>query len=119
MYKNEVLFNLSKVEGLEEQCRQFRVDCDSAQRDLKDVTAQLQDEQKRAIGLSQELAKNVSSRQALMEAEEKARDLQKENSILRESNNKLLDSAYDLERERQFHATENALKLQGANSIHL
>ena len=94
------------------------MDCDSAQRDLKDVAAQLQDEQKRAIGLSQELAKNVSSRQALMEAEEKARDLQKENSILRESNNKLLDSAYDLERERQFHATENALKLQGPNSTH-
>ena len=46
-----------------------------------------------------------------MESEEKARDLQKENTILRESNNKLLDSAYDLERERQFHATENALKV--------
>ena len=102
----------SQVEGLEEQCRQFRVDCDSAQRDLKDVTAQLQDEQKKAIGFSQELAKNVSSKQSLMECEEKARDLQKENSILRESNNKLLDSAYDLERERQFHATENALKVK-------
>ena len=48
-----------------------------------------------------------------MESEEKARDLQKENTILRESNNKLLDSAYDLERERQFHATENALKVRG------
>ena len=119
MFEQKVLSNISQVEGLEEQCRQFRVDCDSAQRDLKDVAAQLQDEQKRAIGLSQELAKNVSSRQSLMEAEEKARDLQKENSILRESNNKLLDSAYDLERERQFHATENALKLQGPNSIHL
>ena len=40
--------------------------------------------------------------------------MQKENSILRESNNKLLDSAYDLERERQFHASENALKVQVA-----
>ena len=75
---------------MEEQCRQFRVECDSAQRDLKDVTAQLQDEQKKAIGLSQELDKNVSSKQSLMESEEKGRDLQKENSILRESNNKLV-----------------------------
>jgi hypothetical protein len=49
-----------------------------------------------------------------MESEEKSRDFQKENSILRESNNKLLDSAYDLERERQFHACENALKVQVA-----
>ena len=47
-----------------------------------------------------------------MEAGEKMRDLGKENSILRESNNSLLDSAYNLERERQFQASENALKVQ-------
>ena len=49
-----------------------------------------------------------------MEAEEKSRDLQKENAILRESNAKLLDSAYNVERERQFAASENALKVQVA-----
>ena len=59
----------------------------------------------------QELSTNTSSRQALLESEEKIRDLQKENSILRESNNKLLDSAYSVEVERQFHASENALKV--------
>ena len=42
------------------------------------------------------------------------RDLQKENAILRESNAKLLDSAYNVERERQFAASENALKVQVA-----
>jgi hypothetical protein len=47
----------------------------------------------------------------LLESEEKIRDLQKENSILRESNNKLLDSAYSVEAERQYHASENALKV--------
>ena len=57
---------------------------------------------------------NSSSRQALTEADEKLRDLQKENAILRESNAKLLDSAYNVERERQFVATENALKVQVA-----
>ena len=40
--------------------------------------------------------------------------MQKENAILRESNAKLLDSAYNVERERQFVATENALKVQVA-----
>ena len=63
------------------------------------------------IYFSQELSTNTSSRQALLESEEKIRDLQKENSILRESNNKLLDSAYSVEVERQFHASENALKV--------
>jgi hypothetical protein len=63
----------------------------------------------------QELSTNTSSRQALLESEEKIRDLQKENSILRESNNKLLDSAYSVEVERQFHASENALKVPTTN----
>ena len=52
-----------------------------------------------------------SSKQALTEADEKLRDLQKENSILRDSNAKLLDSAYNVERERQFVAAENTLKV--------
>jgi hypothetical protein len=64
------------------------------------------------VALTQELSTNTSSRQALLESEEKIRDLQKENSILRESNNKLLDSAYSVEAERQFHATENSLKVK-------
>ena len=47
-----------------------------------------------------------------MEAEEKMRGIGRENAILRESNTSLLDSAYNLERERQFQASENALKVQ-------
>ena len=57
---------------------------------------------------------NASAKQALMESEVKARDLQRENAILRESNEKLLDSAYNVERERHFVASENALKVQVA-----
>lgn len=47
-----------------------------------------------------------------MEAEEKMRSLEKENAIVKKSNEDLLDSAYSLEREREFQATENALKVQ-------
>ena len=57
---------------------------------------------------------NASAKQALMESEVKARDLQRENAILRESNEKLLDSVYNVERERHFVASENALKVQVA-----
>ena len=60
------------------------------------------------------MAANASAKQALMESEVKARDLQRENAILRESNEKLLDSAYNVERERHFVASENALKVQVA-----
>lgn len=80
-------------------------------RDFYELSINLQDEQRKVVALTQELSTNTSSRQFLMECEEKIRDLQKENSILRESNNKLLDSAYSVEVERQFHATENSLKV--------
>ena len=40
------------------------------------------------------------------------KDLQKDNTILREANEKLLSSAFDIERERSHQATEAALKLQ-------
>ena len=74
----------------------------------------LQEEQKKSISLNQEVTANASAKQALMESEVKARDLQRENAILRESNEKLLDSAYNVERERHFVASENALKVQVA-----
>ena len=74
----------------------------------------LQEEQKRTITLNKEAAANSSAKQALLESEVKSRDLQRENAILRESNEKLLDSAYNVERERSFVASENALKVQVA-----
>ena len=74
----------------------------------------LQEEQKRTIALNKEVASNSSAKQALLESEVKSRDLQRENAILRESNEKLLDSAYNVERERSFVASENALKVQVA-----
>ena len=64
--------------------------------------------------MNKEVSANSSAKQALLESEVKARDLQRENAILRESNEKLLDSAYNVERERHFVASENALKVQVA-----
>ena len=98
-------------QALEEQMSKLRSEEGVLRRDISELSANLQDEQRKVVVLTQELSTNTSSRQALMECEEKIRDLQKENSILRESNNKLLDSAYSVEVERQFHATENSLKV--------
>jgi hypothetical protein len=53
-----------------------------------------------------------SLRQSLVQAQEKARDLSQENSILRESNEQLLASAFDLEKERAHLSVQNALRVQ-------
>lgn len=104
----------AQVEGMEEQLKSLKKECELAQMEAKDLANQLNEEQKKTIQFSQQLTENTSSKQALVELEEKAKDLKKENAILRESNNKLLDSAYSLERERHYQASENALKVQVA-----
>ena len=92
----------------------MQVDEQSLARENANLNELLQEEQKRTIALNKEVAANSSSKQALLESEVKSRDLQRENAILRESNEKLLDSAYNVERERSFVASENALKVQVA-----
>ena len=92
----------------------MQVDEQSLARENANLNELLQEEQKRTIALNKDVAANSSAKQALLESEVKSRDLQRENAILRESNEKLLDSAYNVERERSFVASENALKVQVA-----
>ncbi len=91
-----------QVQGLEEQAVKLKSELQRSNGEVQDLSRQLQEEQKRSISLSEELTDRTSCRQELTIATEKMRDLQKENDILKESNNKLLDSAYNLERERQY-----------------
>ena len=90
----------------------MKTEVEKFKKENSDLSSSLSEEQKKSISLTTELSSNASSKQALTETEEKLRDVQKENSILRESNAKLLDSASNVERERQFAASENALKVQ-------
>ena len=76
------------------------------------MTTLLQDEQRRTASLTQEISSSASSRLALQQAQEKVSDLSNDNVILREANEKLLSSAFDIEKERKFMAVENALKVQ-------
>ena len=104
----------AQVQAFEEEVTRYKVDIEKLKAENAELSNGLAEEQRKAINLASELTNNSSSRQALTEAEEKLRDLQKENAILRESNARLLDSAYNVERERQFAAAENALKVQVA-----
>ena len=100
------------MEGLEEDLHKVQMQGDSSKREAEDVLRQLQDEQRRTASLTQEISSSASSRLALQQAQEKVSDLTNDNVILREANEKLLSSAFDIEKERKFMAVENALKVQ-------
>ena len=112
MKQDQPTKHVIQVDGLEENLRKVKIEESTSSREAKDLLRQLQEEQRKNTSLTQEISSSSSSRLSLVQAQEKMRDLQKENSILRESNEKLLNSAFDLERERQFQASENALKVQ-------
>jgi hypothetical protein len=69
-------------------------------------------EQHENFSLWQDMSSLSSLRQSLVQAQEKTRDLSQENSILRESNEQLLASAFDLEKERAHLSVQNALRVQ-------
>lgn len=102
----------AQVTGMEENVHRLKVQEETSKREADDLLRQLQEEQRKTISLTQEMSTSSSSRQSLHQAKEKIRDLEKDNVILRESNEKLLNSAFDVERERKYMATENALKVQ-------
>ena len=104
----------AQLQGLESTVSKLKTEESKLKRDNLDLNSKLQEEQGKSIALSKEVQTNTSSKQALLETKEKIRDLERENAILRESNEKLLDSAYNVERERKFLASENALKVQVA-----
>ena len=101
----------AQLQGLEEQLTGLKTSEAGMRQENGDLSRQLAGEQAKAIALTKEVTANSTSKQALSEAKEKVRDLERENDILRESNEKLLDSAYNVERERKFVASENALKV--------
>jgi len=102
----------AQVQGLDENLHKVKVQDETSKREADDLLRQLQEEQRKSSSLTQEISSSSSSRQSLFQAQEKIKDIQKDNSILRESNEKLLNSAFDMERERSYQATENALKVQ-------
>ena len=102
----------AQMQGLEENIHRVKIQEDTARRESEDLLRQLQEEQRKTSSLSQEISSTSSSKQALYQAQEKLKDLLNDNSILKEANEKLLNSAFDIERERKYQATENSLKVQ-------
>uniref|UniRef100_A0A0K2T4J1 Protein fantomlike [Strongylocentrotus purpuratus] n=1 Tax=Lepeophtheirus salmonis TaxID=72036 RepID=A0A0K2T4J1_LEPSM len=102
----------TQIQALEVELDQMKASSEKNRREAVDLSAQLQEEQKKALSSNNEKSNSVILKQTIKESEEKINDLKKENLILREHNERLLNSAFDLERERQYQATENSLKLK-------
>jgi protein fantom len=85
---------------------------DSLLNEIENFNQQLKQEQQRTSALRAELKQQSYAQRELLELKEQINDLKRDNEILKEANEKLMNSAFSLEREREFREKEKMLKIQ-------
>ncbi|CAH1779675.1 unnamed protein product [Owenia fusiformis] len=103
-----------KYTQLEHKLRNVTESHDQILEEMESLSQQLKDSQNKNLTLQNELKGGSASQRTILELEEQLVDLKKERDILTEANEKLVSSAFDLEREREWRQRENALKVQVA-----
>ncbi|XP_046328976.2 protein fantom-like isoform X5 [Haliotis rufescens] len=101
-----------KYSSLEENTRVIKMNHDQVLMKMEELNMKLKDEENKSLTLQNELKYNSANQRKVVELQEQVSDLQKESNILKEANEKLVSSAFDLEREREWRQRENALKVQ-------
>lgn len=101
-----------KYAALDDNTRVLRHNHDQILMEMERLNVQLKEEQNRVLTLNNELKMANASQRRTIELQEQVVDLQREVDTLKEANEKLVSSAFDLEREREWRQRENKLKVQ-------
>ncbi|KAL8619480.1 hypothetical protein ACOMHN_011831 [Nucella lapillus] len=101
-----------KYSAMEENTRVLRHNHDQILVEMERLNMQLKEEQNRTLTLQNEVKVANASQRRMVELQEQVVDLQRETDTLKEANEKLVGSAFDLEREREWRQRENKLKVQ-------
>ncbi|XP_069113817.1 protein fantom-like isoform X2 [Argopecten irradians] len=97
---------------LEQNMQTMKHSHDSMLMEMERLNMQVKEEQNRVLTLQNELKFGTTNNRKLIELNEQIMSLEKENQILKEANEKFVNSAFDLDREREWRQRENALKVQ-------
>ncbi|XP_063971772.1 protein fantom-like isoform X2 [Lytechinus pictus] len=97
---------------LQENLATVKTSHDAVIAEMEDLNRKLHQEQAKSLSLQTELKQGSTLQRNISELQERISDTEREKDILREANEKLLNSAFDAERERQYRANEKQLKLQ-------
>ncbi|XP_021379190.1 protein fantom-like isoform X5 [Mizuhopecten yessoensis] len=97
---------------LEQNMQTMKHSHDSMLMEMERLNMQVNEEQNRVLTLQNELKFGTTNNSKLIELNEQIMSLEKETQILKEANEKFVNSAFDLDREREWRQRENALKVQ-------
>ncbi|RUS82637.1 hypothetical protein EGW08_009590 [Elysia chlorotica] len=101
-----------KYQQMENSSRAVKQSHDQILREMEHLNLQIQEEQNRNLSLQNELKLGGAHQKKVLELQEQVNDLQRECDVLKEANEKLISSAFDLEQETKWRQRENALKVQ-------
>ncbi|XP_014849464.1 PREDICTED: protein fantom [Poecilia mexicana] len=97
---------------LQEAQRTMKASNDAAMAKVDELTAQLKAERMKNLELDKQLQTVNVTKILVEQLQERIGDLEQERELLKESNKKLLNSAFDVSRQQKWHLQEQQLKLQ-------
>eukprot|EP00794_Sanderia_malayensis_P018807 gene18807-20703_t len=101
-----------KFANLEQIFEKVKASNEKALGEMDNLNMKLKEEQARNSSLRHEIREKDFSRTSLTEKDELISDLKNENSLLKETQEKLLQSTFDSERERRFRVKEREYQLK-------
>lgn len=102
----------AKFNAISQQYTQLKDNHHQLLQEIEGYNVAIKREQRRTLELQTELKNAKQNQREILELKERIEDLARDNDVLKQSNEKLLNSAFSLEREREFREREKALKIQ-------
>lgn len=102
----------AKFNQMTQQHMKLKENHDKLLNEIENYSLQIKREQQKSLGLKTEIKNLSQTHRETLELKETIEDLRRDNDVLKEANEKLLNSAFSLEREREFREREKSLKIQ-------
>ncbi|XP_055011929.1 LOW QUALITY PROTEIN: protein fantom-like [Boleophthalmus pectinirostris] len=107
---------ITELEGmfllLQEKQQRLKASHDSALSKVDSLSMELKEERLHSLELEKKLKTAALSNKALHQLQEQISELEQERDLLKENNNKLLNSAFDVSQQQKWQIQEQKLKLQ-------
>ncbi|XP_069384848.1 protein fantom [Paralichthys olivaceus] len=107
---------VTELEGrflqLQESQRMLKASHDAAMLKVDELSAQLKDERLKSLEMEKRLQSSNTSKIRMEQLQQQIWDLQQERDLLRENNDQLVNSAFDVSQQQKWQIQEQQLKLQ-------
>ncbi|XP_034734818.1 protein fantom-like [Etheostoma cragini] len=107
---------VTELEGrflqLQESQRTLKLSHDAAMLKVEELSAQLKDERMKSLDLENRLQSSAVARKKLEQLQERISEVEQERDLLKDNNEKLINSAFDVSRQQKQQIQEQQLKLQ-------